>query len=250
MSGKLFSPLEQFITFNLFGCFPLHGVKLTNLALNFIIVISFLLVLFFDYKYKVYITSNKSKILSIFYYFNKNLFKENVNIKAPFFFTFTFFIFLILVSCNLLGLVPFSFTITSSFLITFFVSIAAFIYINFTGFKTHGLKFFNIFLPSGAPLPIVPFLVIIEFISYNARIFSLAIRLFANMMSGHILLKILTTAIYAFIILYFPMAIFPAIMPIIILLIIIFLELCIALLQAYVFVTLLCIYFNEAVNLH
>jgi ATP synthase subunit 6 len=188
------SPLEQFIVFNFFNLFKIEGVKLTNLAMNFFFVVIFIVILFYSYNYKIYESNNKNFITTSLYNFIKGIFKENVNLNVPYFFSYIFFVFLIIFSSNLLGLVPFSFTITSSIIFTFFFSIGSFININITGFRIHGLKFFNIFLPKGATVAIAPFLVIIEFISYNARVFSLAIRLFANMMSGHILLKILATA--------------------------------------------------------
>jgi len=93
-----------------------------------------------------------------------------------------------------MGLIPFSFTLTSSILFTFFFSLSSFINVVILNIRVNNLKFFNTFLPTGTPLEIIPFIILIEFISFNARIFSLAIRLFANIMSGHILLKILATA--------------------------------------------------------
>jgi ATP synthase subunit 6 len=117
------------------------------------------------------------------------------------------------------------------------------------GFRLHKLKFFVSFLPPGSPVAILPFLIIIEFISFNARAFSLAIRLFANMMSGHILLKIISGAILGLLVLL-PQSAIITIFPFIFLFIITGLEFVIAFLQAYVFVTLVCIYFNESFNLH
>ena len=244
------SPLEQFMVFNIFNLFTIEGVKFTNLAMNFLFVCFFIFLFFYNYNKKIYGNNNKNIIINSLYTFIKGIFKENVNLSVPYFFSYIYFIFLIIFFSNLLGLVPFSFTITSSIIFTFFFSVSAFIHINITGFKIHGLKFFNIFLPKGAPTAITPFLVIIEFISYNARVFSLAIRLFANMMSGHILLKILASATWALLYFYFPFSLMVTAFPLLVLLIITFLELCIAALQAYVFVTLLCIYFNEAIHLH
>ena len=91
----------------------------------------------------------------------------------------------------MIGMVPYSFTITSSFTVTLYLSLGFFIGVNLIGLLMHGSGMLNLFLPGGAPLPIMPFLVLIEILSYVARVFSLSIRLFANMMSGHTLLKIL-----------------------------------------------------------
>jgi ATP synthase subunit 6 len=89
-------------------------------------------------------------------------------------------------------MIPYSFTVTSHLIFTLALSIICFFGINFIGLKKHGFEFFGLFLPSGAPLALAPLLVFIELLSYFARVFSLAIRLFANLMSGHTLLKILS----------------------------------------------------------
>ena len=88
-------------------------------------------------------------------------------------------------------MIPYSFTITSSFVVTLFLSLGFFIGVNIIGCLVHGIAILSLFLPGGAPVIILPALVLIEILSYFARIFSLSIRLFANMMSGHTLLKIL-----------------------------------------------------------
>jgi ATP synthase subunit 6 len=88
-------------------------------------------------------------------------------------------------------MIPYSFTVTSHLATTFYLALSAFIGINITAIKKNNLAIFNLFLPKGVPSFIIPFLILIELISYFARVFSLAIRLFANMMSGHTLLKIL-----------------------------------------------------------
>jgi ATP synthase subunit 6 len=99
-------------------------------------------------------------------------------------FTFIFF-------CNLMGMIPFSFTVTSHIVVTLGLAMTAFIAINIIGIKTHGFHMMSLFLPSGAPIALAPLLVMIELVSYSFRVVSLALRLFANMMSGHCLLKIL-----------------------------------------------------------
>jgi ATP synthase subunit 6 len=93
--------------------------------------------------------------------------------------------------CNLVGMIPFSFTVTSHIVVTLALAIMAFFGINVVGIKTHGFHMLSLFLPPGAPLALAPLLVMIEVVSYSFRVISLALRLFANMMSGHCLLKIL-----------------------------------------------------------
>ena len=102
-----------------------------------------------------------------------------------------FSIFSFIFACNLLGMIPYSFTVTSHIVITLGLAMTAFFSINIVGVKTHGFHIFSLFLPPGAPLALAPLLVMIELVSYSFRVVSLALRLFANMMSGHCLLKIL-----------------------------------------------------------
>ena len=90
-----------------------------------------------------------------------------------------------------MGMIPFSFTVTSHIVVTLGLAMTAFIAINIIGIKTHGFHMMSLFLPSGAPIALAPLLVMIELVSYSFRVVSLALRLFANMMSGHCLLKIL-----------------------------------------------------------
>ena len=102
-----------------------------------------------------------------------------------------FTIFSFIFFCNLLGMIPYSFTVTSHIVITLGLATMAFLSINIIGIKTHGVHLLSLFLPPGAPIALAPLLVMIELVSYSFRVVSLALRLFANMMSGHCLLKIL-----------------------------------------------------------
>ena len=247
---KIGSPLEQFAIFNIFKFEYIIENILTNLTLNFLIIYFFLFILFINLNFFFLKIINKDLIIDKIITFLKNLFMENVGVKKPYFFSIIVYVFSVILLSNTLGLIPFCFTSTSSIIVTFSISLGCFIIIIFTGLKLHGFKFFGLFLPSGAPLAITPLLIIIEFISFNARIFSLAIRLFANMMSGHILLKIMSLAILKLFILLFPLSILYLFIPTLLVCIIILLEFSIAFLQAYVFITLLCIYFNESINLH
>ena len=139
---------------------------------------------------------------------------------------------------------PFNFALTSHLIYPFFLSFSFFVTINTIGLLQHKLNFISLFLPSGTPFIIMPFLFLIEIISYLSRIFSLAIRLFANIMSGHILLKILMGALLGSFILS-KVFIFVNLIPLILLHTLVFMEICIALLQAYVFVVLCMIYLTD-----
>ena len=182
--------------------------------------------------------------------FVKKLSLDNINIKTNIYFPVIFFFFVFILAANLLGMLPWSFTITSSYLVEFQICLALFIGINLIGAFTHKINFFNLFLPSGVPSPIIPFLVLIELLSYVSRLLSLSIRLFANMMAGHSLVKILVTSAVGLVssinLWFLPFAVLVSI----ILLPLIFLELAVAGLQAYVFTILVCVYLNDVINLH
>jgi len=123
--------------------------------------------------------------------FIKNVCQNNLNIKIQIFVPFLFFTFLFILISNLFGMVPYSFTLTSHLSITFFLALSFFIGVNIFGILTNGIEFLNLFLPASSPILISPLLIVVEFVSYFARVFSLSIRLFANMMAGHALMKIL-----------------------------------------------------------
>lgn len=125
------------------------------------------------------------------YDITSNMVQDNLGSKGEFYFPFIFTLHLLLLSCNLIGMVPYSFTVTSHIIFTFGLAASIFIGINIIAIQTHGFRFFALFLPRGVPLPIVPLLITIEFLSYSVKVFTLSIRLFANMTSGHTLLKII-----------------------------------------------------------
>lgn len=240
------SPLEQFAVINILG-YEFCWFDVLFYTLGSLLTAIFLF--FYNYCLKLYGYTHKTFITHSFHTLLKDVFKENVNITKPHVFNYVFFLFFIIFLSNTWGLTPFSYTVTSSIIVAFFLSFTSFIMILINGFRIHKIKFFISFLPPGSPVMILPFLIIIEFISFNARAFSLAIRLFANMMSGHILLKIISGTALA-LLMFFPQSAIIPIFPFIFLLIITGLEFVIAFLQAYVFVTLVCIYFNESFNLH
>jgi ATP synthase subunit 6 len=128
-------------------------------------------------------------MLYLFVY--NNIVAENIKKNGPLYFPMLFTIFSFIFFCNILGMIPYSFTVTSHIVVTLGLAIMAFTGINIIGIKTHGFHMLSLFLPSGAPLALAPLLVAIELVSYSFRVVSLALRLFANMMSGHCLLKIL-----------------------------------------------------------
>lgn len=247
----LTSPMEQFEILNIFDNDLINFSFFTLTNVFFILLfVSLLIISLFYFKVKLFnlkiIPTYFQLFLEKIILFFQNILKENINVYYYYFnlYSFLFFIFLLICFLNLFSIIPYTFALTSHLLFTFTLSLFCLSLVNKLAIERHGISFLSFFLPPGSPIFIAPFLIIIEFISYSARIFSLAIRLFANIMSGHILLKILGGFCFSLGFLY------GGIVVAAIILIIYFLEITIALLQAYVFLTLVCIYFKEVIYLH
>nr|YP_009646641.1 ATP synthase F0 subunit 6 [Picocystis salinarum]QBX98515.1 ATP synthase F0 subunit 6 [Picocystis salinarum] len=183
------------------------------------------------------------------YEFVRNLVEEQVGPAGRPYFPLLFTTFTFLLLCNLVGMVPYSFTVTSHFVVTFGLSLSLFLGITAVGFQHHGWHFFSFLLPKGAPLVLAPLLVVLELVSYCFRAVSLGVRLFANMMAGHTLVKILCGFAWSMLSLGGLLAL-GAVAPLAIVLAITGLEVAVAVLQAYVFTILTCIYLNDAIHLH
>jgi F-type H+-transporting ATPase subunit a len=140
-------------------------------------------------------------------------------------------------------MIPYSFTVTSHIIVTFALAILIFTIVTFIGFWNHGLGFLSLFLPKGTPLWLAPLIILIELFAYLARPCSLSLRLAANMFAGHVLLKVLVGFVVAMSVLLKPL-------PIPLILVLIGFEIFVAILQAYIFTILSCVYLNDAVNLH
>lgn len=247
----LASPLEQFEIITILPIF-FHSFNLsfTNASLLMLFV-TFVAFFWISLTYfKVNILPNYWQLLfEEFYFLTVSIVSENLNQKGQIYFPFVFSLHLFLLFSNLLGMIPYSFTITSHIAFTFALSLSIFIGINIIGLKTHGLNFFSLFLPRNVPLIITPLLITIEFLSYLVKVFTLAIRLFANMTSGHTLLKIIAGFAWTMLLSGGLLSILH-IIPLSLLFILIGLELAIAVLQAYVFTLLTCIYLNDVLELH
>lgn len=187
-------------------------------------------------------------ILEDFYIFIHEVLEEQANETkhSVRFFPLIFSLFIFICFSNLIGLTPYGFTTTSFIFKTFFLSGTLILGLTIYGIKEQGIKFFEIFIPSGVPQALLPMLIVIEIVSYVSRAFSLAIRLFANMMSGHSLLNILS----GFCVSLSKKSLILGLVPFIIILAITFLEAGIAILQAYVFIVLFAIYMNDALYGH
>ena len=176
------------------------------------------------------------------YEFVANMLRENVGSEGMKYFPFVFTLFMFILFCNMLGMIPGSFTVTSHIIVTFAMAFFIFLAVTIIGFAIHGLGFLKLFVPSGIPVVLVPLLVVIEVISYLTRPISLSVRLFANMLAGHTMLKVFggfVVALGAF-----------GIVPLLFMVALTGLEFLVAFLQAYVFAILTCIYLNDAIHLH
>jgi ATP synthase subunit 6 len=245
------SPLEQFeivtiVPLNFFG----WNFSITNSSLFLVLsCLLLLLSLSFSFYRSSLIPNRWQSLKETLYELTSSMVQENLGTKGEYYFPFIFVLHLMLLTCNLIGMVPYTFTVTSHIAFTFGLALSIFIGINIIGIQTHGIKFFSLFLPRGVPLIIVPLLVTIEFISYTVKVFTLSIRLFANMTSGHTLLKIIAGFAWTMLSAGSVLAIFHLI-PLTLLLALIGLELGIAGLQAYVFTLLTCIYLNDVLDTH
>jgi F-type H+-transporting ATPase subunit a len=181
--------------------------------------------------------------------FVMDLVKEQVGRKGKQYFPIIFTLFAFLLCANLIGMVPYSFTTTSHVIVTFGLSFSIFIGVTIIGFKTHGIHFFSFLLPPGAPLGLAPFLIVIELVSYSFRGISLGVRLFANMMAGHTLVKILSGFAWSMLTVGGALSV-AALIPFMVVFALMFLEVGVGILQAYVFTILTCIYLNDAIHLH
>ena len=173
---------------------------------------------------------------------------DNVGKSGMKYLSFIFSLFMFILIGNLLGMFPYSFTWTSHIIVTFSIAFFIFLAVTIIAISKHGLvKFLKFFAPSGVPKPMLLLLVPIEIISYLSRPISLSVRLFANMMAGHTLLKVIGGFVF---VLGANSFIIGGALPVAFLVALTGLEIVIAFLQAYVFAILTCLYINDAIHLH
>jgi len=244
-----FTPLEQF---EIALLKPMHffGIDLsfTNSSFYLLVALCTISAFYALGLYKANLIPNGwQSVGELIYKFVLDMIKSQVGAQGIKYFPFIFTIFNFVFFSNLLGLLPFGFTTTGHVIITFTLALSINIGLVIVGFMHHGIKFLKLFIPSEAPMALLPLIVVIEVVSYLLRTFSLSIRLFANMMAGHTLLFILSSFVLAFLASSFKIF---AVLPLILIIAVVGLELAIAFLQAYVFTILTCIYLNDSINLH
>jgi F-type H+-transporting ATPase subunit a len=254
MSFLILSPLSQFEVTSLIGInAPLLGhlnILLTNLALYTLFVFIVVIGLQYYGNNDNRIIPNKWSIsLEASYASLNTMVREQIGSLNEKYFPFIYSLFFFILIGNLISNVPYSFAVTASGVVSLGLSITIFIGVTILSLYLHGLNFFSFFIPAGTPLALVPLLVLIELVSYLARSVSLGVRLFANIVAGHTLLKILSTYLFKLftgslivaLITLIPFAIFLALIG---------LELAVSLIQAFVFTLLVCSYLRDAIELH
>ena len=240
------NPMHQFNVYKIGPEIKISGldISFTNASLFMLITVTtILLFLYLSTKDKK-IIPNKLQLLSeILYNFVAKMISDTAGSKAKPYFPFIFSLFVFVLMCNMIGMVPYSFTVTSHIIVTMVLALFIFIAVTVIGFLKHGFKYLSIFVPKGVPVILLPLITVIEIISYLSRPVSLSVRLFANMMAGHTMMKVFGGFVISLGIVggWLPLGFSVALTG---------LEILVAFLQAYVFAILTCIYLNDALNLH
>jgi len=239
------SPLAQFeikklIPMDIGGL----DVSFTNASLFMVIAIAAItLFLTISMRNKSLVPGRMQSMAELSYEFIANMVKDNVGSEGRRYFPFIFTLFMFVLFCNLLGMIPYTFTVTSQIIVTFALAALVFIGVTVIGIIKHGFKFLTFFVPSGVPFALLIILVPIEVISYFVRPISLSVRLFANMLAGHTLLKVFGGFVIG-------LGLYLGWLPLGFIVVLTGLEFLVAFLQAYVFAILSCLYLNDALHLH
>lgn len=188
-------------------------------------------------------------VAELAYEFSGSMLRSSTGTSGMKFFPLVFSLFMFILVANFLGMFPYFYTITSQVIVTFALSMVVILTVVIAGIRQHGLGFFGVFVPSGVPGYIVPVVTLIELISFLSRPISLSIRLFANMLAGHIMLKVFAAFVVSLSALG-AVGVVGAILPLAMTVAITALEFLVAALQAYVFAVLTCMYLNDAVHPH
>lgn len=237
-------PMHQFEVYPLI---PIHvggvDISFTNASLFMMICLAGVALFFgLTMRRAALVPSRGQSMAEALYEFVAGMIKDTVGSEGRRFFPFIFALFMFVLFCNLVGMLPYSFTVTSHIAVTFALAFVIFLGVTIIGFARHGLHYFHLFLPHGTPWVMAPLMIIIEVFSYFTRPVSLSIRLAANMIAGHILLKVIAGFVAA-------MGVF-GIFPIAFMVLLTGFEIFVAILQAYIFTVLTCVYLNDAVNMH
>ena len=240
------NPMHQFNVYRIGPeiSFGNVDISFTNASLFMMIsALAIISVFFAGTKRKAIVPTKIQLLTELSYTLISKMISDTAGSKAKPYFPFVFSLFMFVLFCNMLGMLPYSFTVTSHIIVTFALAAVIFVGVTIIGFVNHGAGYLKLFIPSGVPVFLLPLIVVIEIISYLSRPVSLSVRLFANMMAGHTMLKVFGGFVVSLGILggWLPLSFSVALTG---------LEILVAFLQAYVFAILTCIYLNDALNLH
>ena len=240
------NPMHQFNVYRIGPeiSFGSVDISFTNASLFMIIsAITIISIFFVGTRRKAIVPTKIQLLTELSYTLVSKMISDTAGSKAKPYFPFIFSLFMFVLFCNMLGMLPYSFTVTSHIIVTFALAAVIFVGVTIIGFVNHGVGYLKLFIPSGVPVFLLPLIVIIEIISYLSRPVSLSVRLFANMMAGHTMLKVFGGFVISLGIIggWLPLSFTVALTG---------LEILIAFLQAYVFAILTCIYLNDALNLN
>ena len=239
------SPLKQF-EIDTISSIELGGYNISFTNSSFAMLITVLVITLFltlTVNTRSIVPSRMQLISELMYNFIAQLLSDTVGDNGKRYFPFVFSLFMFVLIGNMVGMIPYQFTFTSHIIVTFALASVVFIGVTILGFVNHGIRFFAFFYIPGVPFYMHPLLIPIEVISYLSRPISLSVRLFANMLAGHTLLKVFAGFVVA-------MPFFTGALPLAFIVALTGLEILIAFLQAYVFAILTCLYINDAYHLH
>ncbi len=245
------SPVEQFTIkvlydLSLFG----YDISFTNSALFMVLAIMVSCgFLFIAMRPSALIPGRMQGMAEVMYEFVAEMVRDNVGKEGRPYFPFIFTLFMFILFSNLLGLIPYSYTTTSQIVVTFAMALFIFLAVTIIAIVKHGFHFITFFIPPGAPKPLLPLIFVIEVISYFIRPVSLSVRLFANMLAGHTMLKVFA-GLAVMIASTGGVMVAGSILPLVAIVGLTGLEVLVACLQAYVFTILTCMYLNDAIHLH
>ena len=238
-------PIHQF---HLNAIVPMGDYSFTNsglfMVLTVVVAVGFLM---WASSARAIIPGRAQSVAELSYEFVAKMLKDSAGSQGMKFFPLVFSLFMFILVSNLFGMVPGFFTVGSQIIVTFALAMLVILTVVIYGVGKHGLHFFGLFVPSGVPMILIPLVTAIEVISFLSRPISLSVRLFANLLAGHITLKVFAGFVFTLGAMG-PIGIVGAALPLAMAVALTGLEFLVAFLQAYVFAVLTCMYLNDAIH--
>jgi F-type H+-transporting ATPase subunit a len=243
--GLAIDPMHQFEIQRLIPL-EIAGIdfSFTNSALWMLIAVVLVsTLLIYGMRERALVPGRLQSVAELSYEFVANMVRENTGREGMQYFPFIFSLFIFILTLNMLGMVPYSFTVTSHIIVTFALAALVFLFVIVVGFAKNGIGFLKLFVPSGVPALMLPLITVLEVFSFFIRPISLSVRLFANMMAGHMMLKVFAAFVVG-------LGVLGGWAPLLFMVAFTGLEVLVAFLQAFVFTVLTCIYLNDALHMH